>query len=249
MPAIMDYAICNGINVYHRQPDWSKMGDKEINEWLTKWYYDEFISKCSSKGVNLITPTEKFKISLGENEYIEFYNTNNQDYSNYNSLSFGLLYVLGNSKCFLTGDMTYNSENLVGKNVIGQVDLHKTGHHGWNYSTQEWFAKELNAKYNILEALDINNETRKNARSVLQKNNLPIYSLASNGTIVATIKPSGVSLNKNTTDVLRDTWWQNQETNNWYWWKNNGQLAKSETLNLGGKNYNFDNEGICLNPY
>ena len=84
---------------------------------------------------------------------------------------------------------------------------------------------------------------------MLQKNNLPIYSLASNGTIVATIKPGGVSLNKNTTDVLRDTWWQHQETNNWYWWKNNGQLAKSETLNLGGKNYNFDSEGICLNPY
>ena len=249
MPLIMDYVSCEGITAYHRTPDWSKMGDIEINEWLTKWYYDEFISKCNSKGVNLITPTERQRLNLGEGEYIEFYNTNNQDYSNYNSLSFGLLYVLGDSKCFLAGDMTYNSENLVGKGTIGKVDLHKTGHHAWNYSTQEWFAKELGAKYNIITTLYINDETRKNARAVLQKNGLNVYSQATNGTIVATVKPSGVTIDKTNTDVLRNMWWQHQETNDWYWWKNNGQLAKSETLRLDDKDYDFDSNGICLNKH
>ena len=249
MPAIMDYATCNGITAYHRTPDWSKMGDIEINEWLTRWYYDEFISKCNAKGVKLVTPTERQRLNLGEGEYIEFYNTNNQDYSNYNSLSFGLLYVLGDRKCFLAGDMTYNSENLVGKGTIGKVDLHKTGHHAWNYSTQEWFAKELGAKYNIITTLHINDETRRNARAVLQKNGLNVYSQATNGTIVATVKPSGVTIDKTNTDVLRDMWWQHYETKDWYWWKNNGQLAKSETLHLGDKDYHFDSNGICTNPY
>ena len=145
--------------------------------------------------------------------------------------------------------MTYNSENLVGKGTIGKVDLHKTGHHAWNYSTQEWFAKELGAKYNIITTLHINDETRRNARAVLQKNGLNVYSQATNGTIVATVKPSGVTIDKTNTDILRDMWWQHYETKDWYWWKNNGQLAKSETLHLGGKDYHFDSNGICTNPY
>ena len=157
--------------------------------------------------------------------------------------------MLGDSKCFLANDMTYHSENHIGKGVIGKVNLHMTGHHGWNYSTQEWFAKELDAEYNIITALRINDETRKNARSVLQKNNLPIYSQASNGTIVATVKPSSVSIDKGVTDTLVNCWWQHGETEDWYWWKNNGKLAKSETLYLGGKDYIFDSEGICQNPY
>ena len=249
MPEIMDAIECRNIVAYHREPDWSKMGDKEINEWLTKWYYDEFVKKCNSKGVTLKTPVEKEELRLGDGEYIKFFNTNNQGYENYNNLSFGLLYVLGDSKCFLANDMTYHSENYIGKGVIGKVNLHMTGHHGWNYSTQEWFAKELDAEYNIITALRINDDTRKNARSVLQKNNLPIYSQASNGTIVATVKPSSVSIDKGVTDTLVNCWWQHGETGDWYWWKNNGKLAKSETLYLGGKDYIFDSEGICQNPY
>ena len=248
MPEIMDAISCNGVTVYHRTPDWTKMPSVE-NDWMTKWYYDRFIEKCNSKGAKFITPTEKQKLSLGDGEYIQFHNTDISNYANYNNMSFGLLYVLGDSRCFLAGDMTYDSENHIGRGVIGKVNLHKTGHHGWNYSTQEWFAQELNAEINIIDALKINDETRRNARSILQKNNLPYYSLGTNGSIVATIKPSTVTIDTTTTDTLRDVWWQHYDTKDWYWWKNNGKLAKSESLNLGGKLYNFDANGICTNPY
>lgn len=35
---------------------------------------------------------------------------------------------------------------------------------------------------------------------------------------------------------------------NWYYVKESGIMAKSETLTINGKSYNFDSNGICLNP-
>ena len=34
----------------------------------------------------------------------------------------------------------------------------------------------------------------------------------------------------------------------WYWFKSDGSMAVSETVKISGKAYNFDDNGVCLNP-
>jgi len=39
-----------------------------------------------------------------------------------------------------------------------------------------------------------------------------------------------------------------QDGEDWYWFKSDGSMAVSETVKISGKAYNFDDNGVCLNP-
>ena len=39
-----------------------------------------------------------------------------------------------------------------------------------------------------------------------------------------------------------------KENNNWYWLKADGNMARSESININGKNYIFNEHGVCQNP-
>ena len=43
--------------------------------------------------------------------------------------------------------------------------------------------------------------------------------------------------------------WFERSTNVWYWFKEDGYLAKNETLTINGVSYNFDKSGVCTNPW
>ncbi|SHJ25616.1 Metallo-beta-lactamase superfamily protein [Clostridium cavendishii DSM 21758] len=48
--------------------------------------------------------------------------------------------------------------------------------------------------------------------------------------------------------LWRDKWIQKPNSDKWYWLKLNGAMAKSESVKIDGKYYNFDKDGICTNP-
>ena len=248
-PYIMDNIKVKGANAYYRLPDFSKLPSKEVG-WKTAECWDSFRLKCNEKGVirheNL---TEKQRITLSDTSYLEFYNTQFVNYSNYNNFSLVVLFVHGNKKYLLTGDIsTIAQEQLIGK--IGKVDMAKVPHHGYNSTINESWVKELNPRCWVTTRT-YGWENAYRDVGMLQVLGYPNYvQYTSGGHIVLTSTGNDFTLNTSTKFLFGSCWCKyNNDDKLWYWFKQGGTIAKNETVIIQGKKYSFNNNGVCINPY
>ena len=248
-PYIMDNIKVKGANAYYRLPDFSKLPSKEVG-WKTEECWQSFRVKCNEKGVtrheNL---TEKQRITLSDTSYLEFYNTQFANYSDYNSFSLVVLFVHGNKKYLLTGDINPTAQaQLVGK--IGKVDMAKVPHHGYNSTINEAWVKELNPRCWVTTRT-YGWENAYRDVGMLQVLGYPNYvQYTSGGHIVLTSTGNDFTLNTSTKFLFGSCWCKyNNDDNLWYWFKQGGTIAKNETVIIQGKKYRFNSNGICINPY
>lgn len=243
-PAILRAFDTTGCIAYQRTIDFSKLPSKEIG-WGTKECHDKFIEVCNEKGIKLVTPNEGQRITLDTNTYLEIINTNYNDYSDYNGISFAVLVVHKSKKYFLSGDINAGSQASI-LSKVSSVDVYKANHHDYDLVANFDFYKKLNFKQGIVtraESMEV-----RAFSGYCQYNNIPYYSQRDNGHIVLTSTGDNYTLSCNVAHIHKSKWWNKNNTGNWYWFKEDGSVAKNESISINGKTYNFDSTGLCTNP-
>ena len=249
-PYIMDNLNVRGTHAYYRLPNFSELPSKEVG-WKTEECWQSFRIKCNEKGVIRHEGiTEKEKVIISDSSYLEFYNTQFEDYSDYNSFSLVVLFVHGNKKYLLTGDINPTAQaQLTGK--IGKVDMAKVPHHGYNSTINESWVKELNPKCWITTRTYAweNAYNDIGMLQVMGYSNYVQYATPG-GHIILTSTGNDFTLNTSTKFLFNSCWCKYNNNNSlWYWFKNGGDIARNETLVIKGKKYDFNKNGVCINPY
>lgn len=244
-PYLINSLSTKGCKAYHRTPNWSLMPSVETG-WKTREYHDKFVNACKSKSIPLVEPREGERITLSSDLYLEFYNTSNADYNNYNNLSLVNLVVYKNKKILLSGDIGKEAQaKLI--NSMQQVDVYKASHHDYDGACTDAFMDKLNFKDCILTNILKHEDNRPRAViGYCQYHSKPYYAQFDNGTIVLTCDGDSYNINAKAS-LYKNAWWNRNYTGNWYWFKSDGKYAKNESIKIGEKTYNFDSTGLCTN--
>lgn len=235
----------------YREANWELVDQIEPTGWGTSAAHREMLLAFNSNGINYREVKSLDVIKVSDNGELRLFNTTNEVYDEYNTRSIGVLYKHYNHKIFLASDMTTESEkHCAGE--IGRVDVLKVGHHGANGSNSEMFIKELSPKYGLITTMDINHIDRKQALGSLQWGKVKMYDTGNNGTFVITSTKDSLIINGITQEYkMKNQWWHRRdvgEFREWVWFKEDGSVAKNEIINIGGGDYEFDENGICKNP-
>lgn len=238
--------------VIYREADWNIVDQIEPEGWGTSAAHRKMLEVIKNK--NIFSREAKIidVIKISNNGELRLINTTNEIYDEYNTRSLGIIYTHYNHKILLASDMTIESEkHCLGE--IGKVDVLKVGHHGANGSNHEAYLEEIKPRYGLITTMDIDHVDRKKALGCLQWEGIPMYDTGTNGTFVITSTKDDLSVsNLNTEYKLKNQWWYRRTVNNfeeWVYFKSDGSIAKNETVTIGGGLYEFDENGICKEPY
>ena len=241
-PAIINAFGCQKLFII--EPDWSKMPSEET-EWKTKEYYNELITKANQLKTEIIRPSEGMKVALSVDSEIIFYNTNCTDYSDYNNISYGFKYNVGQNKLFLAGDMTKVSEANV-KGQIGQVDFLKLGHHGTGSSSGTEFIKELQPRLAMFTSayLDDGSIGSGDIHKRLCLYDGKSYSFGKTNNTIVTFLIDRLSIVCNGKSFPNPTkGWFEDYPGGWYYFEN-GETVKSKWIIEKNIYYYFDSNGL-----
>ncbi|EHK2362480.1 MBL fold metallo-hydrolase [Clostridium perfringens] len=252
IPYLIDKFGCK--ELYCKTPNWNSMPQIEINEWKTKELHEKMIAKARSIGAKIIELNSDRKIQLTNKSDIWVYNTQNNNYSNYNNISLGFLFrYYYNSRdavrYFIQGDMSYSSEYFVGGQNVGKVDILKMGHHGNTSSNSETWLGYLRPYYSVATiAYPPGNQVRLNtmrakfvSSKVFLPNDNPDYMS------VVINKDNGSIFTSAIEHVISNSWYQ-RDNGDWFYFKQDGSFATNESLIINERKYYFDTDSKCTNP-
>ncbi|XZN62395.1 phage tail protein [Clostridium perfringens] len=252
IPYLIDKFGCK--ELYCKTPDWNSMPSIEINEWKTKELHEEMIAKAQSIGARIIELNDDIKIQLTDKSDIWVYNTQNTNYSNYNNISLGFLfrYYYNNQdaiRYFIQGNMSYSSEEFVGGQNIGKVDILKMGHHGNTSSNGEKWLGYLRPDYSIATiAYPPGNQVRLNTmRSKFVNSKVLIPNENRDYMNIAIDKDNGSIFTSAIEHVISNSWYQ-RDNGDWFYFKSDGFFATNESLIINERKYYFDINSKCTNP-
>lgn len=238
--------------VIYREADWNIVDQIEPEGWGTSAAHRKMLEVIKNK--NIFSREAKIidVVNISNNSQLRLINTTNEIYDEYNTRSLGIIYTHYNHKILLASDMTIESEkHCLGE--IGKVDVLKVGHHGANGSNHEAYLEEIKPRYGLITTMDIDHVDRKKALGCLQWEGIHMYDTGTNGTFVITSTKDNLSVsNLNAEYKLKNQWWYRRTVNNfeeWVYFKSDGSIAKNETVNIGGGLYEFNENGICKEPY
>lgn len=136
---------------------------------------------------------------------------NREIVTNENNNSLGILLKQGNKKAFFAGDINNNDKdesiNKTGdedriKDIIGDIDLLKLGHHGYSGSNTEEYLNTLKPEYAV-----ITNDTSRayiDTINWLKENNTEyLYNTTDKKAVIATITNNSVNLNFETSGEIK----------------------------------------------
>lgn len=156
--------------------------------------YKMLLSNANSKGITPTTPNENSDYALG-NGTLKFYNTAGMGSSNLNDSSVIVKYTNGNDDFLFTGDAEYKVE-LKYKDVFGDIDVLKAGHHGSSSSSNEEFVKSIKPEHVLLLTGENNyGHPHKEVVDLYKKLNIPVYRSDESGHIIVTSSGNGVAFN------------------------------------------------------
>ncbi len=252
IPYLIDKFGCK--ELYCKTPNWNSMPPIEINEWKTKELHEKMIAKARSIGAKIIELNSDRKIQLTNKSDIWVYNTQNNNYSNYNNISLGFLFrYYYNSRdavrYFIQGDMSYSSEYFVGGQNVGKVDILKMGHHGNTSSNGETWLGYLRPDYSVATiAYPPGNQVRLNtmrAKFVSSKVFLPNHNPDYMSVVIN--KDNGSIFTSAIEHVISNSWYQ-RDNGDWFYFKQDGSFATNESLIINERKYYFDTDSKCTNP-
>ncbi|PWL89069.1 MAG: hypothetical protein DBY14_01190 [Escherichia coli] len=125
----------------------------EIKFWDNMEVYQQMMDACKNNNVEIVQNIKSDSFMFG-NFKITFLNTENKKrFFKYgeNIDSVVTLVEKNGTKVLLVGDLNYkaNDEKPIADKV-GKVDMLKVGHHGYFWSTSNYFAKKLAPKYSVI---------------------------------------------------------------------------------------------------
>lgn len=239
--------------VIYREANWTIVDQIEPTGWGTSAAHKKMLEVIKNKNISSreVGKIELFNIS--QNGRLRIINTTTEVYDEYNTRSLGVIYEHYKNRFLLAGDMTIESEKAC-LGELGKIDVLKVGHHGANGSNSESYLEEIKPKYGLITTVTIDHIDRKKALGCLQWEGVRMYDTGSNGTFVITSNKETYNVsNLNNEYKLTNQWWHRRTLANgfeeWVYFKSDGEIAKNETVNIGGGNYEFDGNGICKQPY
>ncbi|QYC53128.1 endopeptidase-endolysin [Clostridium phage CPQ4] len=239
--------------VIYREANWTIVDQIEPTGWGTSASHRKMLEVIKNKNISSreVGKIELFNIS--QNGRLRIINTTTEVYDEYNTRSLGVIYEHYKNRFLLAGDMTIESEKAC-LGELGKIDVLKVGHHGANGSNSESYLEEIKPKYGLITTVTIDHIDRKKALGCLQWEGVKMYDTGSNGTFVITSNKETYNVsNLNNEYKLTNQWWYRRSLadgfEEWVYFKANGEIARNETVNIGGGNYEFDENGICKQPY
>lgn len=252
IPYLIDKFGCK--ELYCKTPDWNSMPPIEINEWKTKELHEKMIAKAQSVGAKIIELNSDIKIQLTDKSDIWVYNTKNDNYSNYNNISLGFLfrYYYNNQdvvRYFIQSDMSYSSEDFVGGQNVGKVDILKMGHHGNTSSNGETWLGYLRPDYSVATiAYPSGNQVRLNTmRAKFVKSKVFLPNDNPDHMSIVINKDNGSIFTSAIEHVISNSWYQ-RDNGDWFYFKSDGFFATNESLIINERKYYFDINSKCTNP-
>lgn len=252
IPYLIDKFGCK--ELYCKTPDWESMPPIEINEWKTKELHEKMIAKAQSVGAKIIELNSDIKIQLTDKSDIWVYNTQNDNYSNYNNISLGFLfrYYYNNQdavRYFIQSDMSYSSEDFVGGQNVGKVDILKMGHHGNTSSNGETWLSYLRPDYSVATiAYPPGNQVRLNTmRAKFVKSKVFLPNDNQDHMSIVINKDNGSIFTSAIEHIISNSWYQ-RDNGDWFYFKADGSFATNESLIINERKYYFDTDSKCINP-
>ena len=266
VPWALDNVNCS--NIIYKPIDVSKLNSQEI-AWDTDDVYNGVLDRISKYNINVINPEINPMIRLSNDSYIQLFNTSyKEEYPlNYNESSLMVFYVLGKKKFLFAGDCVDSVDSFAAS--VGKVDFFQVAHHGLsNYDnpndkirlgSSEYLIDAIKPTHTLFAGNGLNPshgyyaKYRHTLARVSLHNSKSYYfdpgcSDANNKHLYITATTSNITIPYGTIANRPMRYWHKKDNGDWYWFKENGKLAKNETLTIDGKSYKFDSTGVCTNP-
>lgn len=248
----------------------------ERKTWDNHLVYQQLIESIEKKGnLAVLAPMEDQLLTLGDFT-IRFYNVkDNLSIASENERSLGLLVTKDQFKAFLAGDITNidGDEDRLGQ-LIGQVDLLKYGHHGSNTSSSIEWLKVLKPKVGIVSGMGLGVNMRIRTMSIYD--DTKVYATYENdGVYVDVSQQDMVVTSRKGEPLLHESdglWmesdgtlhghseWNNPKNLHGFYdviyqddlykiyIKEDGYLARNETIEVNNQTYTFNEYGIMELP-
>lgn len=108
--------------------------------------YEKVLTEIKNKGYKMYAPKDGEVMNLGAG-VLEFYNSQNKDYGDeLNNSSVIVKYRNGEDDFLFMGDAEKEIEDKI-KNVIGDIEVLKAGHHGSNSSSDSSFLQNITPEH------------------------------------------------------------------------------------------------------
>ena len=177
--------------------------------------YKMLLSNASSKGITPTVPNEDSAYTLG-NGILKFYNTKGVGSSNLNDSSVILKYTNGNDDFLFTGDAEYKVE-LKYKDVFGDIDVLKAGHHGSSSSSNRDFIEAIAPEHVLLLTGENSyGHPHKEVVDLFKELNIPVYRSDESGDIIVTSSGNGVTFNTEPDSYNSGSSISNTSSDNYY---------------------------------
>ena len=247
-PAILevfgaDYAMI-------KESNWSLLPSVEI-EWGTQKLYEDFVNKCNDMGVTILNPQIDTYIKLSDYSNIKVFNSDSPNHTDYNHQSLMFLYTYKNNKCFLAGDGTHDA-SISALGQIGTADILQAGHHGDGTigGTSQELIDELKPRHTIFASSFLATGWEGVKASETLKRVSFHYGLSyshgpgHNGDYKMVMDGNSVTTTAKAT--YASNMWYEREPDMWFWFKEDGYLARNEWLEIEGSWYYFGEDYLMF---
>ena len=218
-------------HLYCREIDWNRLETESIQpeiEWRTKQFHIGMVNAAIANGVIIHNPTSGDVITLNDHEDITIIYDPIIDYNDYNNASMAFLYRNDLIKVLFLGDQLNAATNKL-MSQYGKVDAVKLGHHGTAGTSNYALLNALKPKMAFLNSQDITraNDTCNRVRFF----GVP-YTNKDNEIIMFSISGNSITHNLKEYDNLNKQfrYWDGVDTDDYYFVKSNGKLAKDEFI-------------------
>ena len=149
--------------------------------------YEDVIQTIKDKNYKITEPVVGTKYELGEAEFTII--APNDDYSDANNESIGLLLTHGDNTFLFTGDAEHEAEaDILANGIDIKADVYKAGHHGSRTASGEEFLEAVKPEIVVVSCGEDNSYGHPHADILVycMENKIPMYRTDMQGTIVAT---------------------------------------------------------------
>ncbi len=158
--------------------------------------YDDVINTIKNKNYKITLPEVGTTYKLGQAQFTII--APNDDYSDANSESIGIILTYGENRFLFTGDAEAEAEEDILQNGIDiHADVYKAGHHGSRTSSSDEFLEAVKPKAVVVSCGEDNSYGHPHAAilNYCRMKGIPLYRTDMQGTIV--IKSDGKTITWN----------------------------------------------------
>ena len=255
LPTIMQkYCNKNSKFIYNNISDSAINSISKEVTWKTVTYKNNVLNMANTIGMTSTSPNANTTFTLDNNTSFKICKTSSTSgLTDYNGYSLAIVFIYKGRRILLGGDINPTTQNQL-ISAIGQCDIVKDPHHGYNSKLDLDFCRNVNPKdvivtrnhdwgtgyYRACNSVGMWQSYEKRIYTLFHTNNHIVIDFIGNDYVISTSNRF----------YFENCWLKfNNDSNYWCYFKQGGKYARNETLVLDGKRYDFGDNGFCSNPY